>query len=246
MKIDTSIFVITTETHPPVTERIFNLFTMVHDEVVFALGAKVHEAAGTEEEKLAFLQRMVPRDALSCQIFSFPHSPGMVALPGTDLTGLPADLFERAYTQTGQVIDLFEPVLSLLNASETPLFCLTTVRNGRPINDDGPIYEGGSEEADRAYRHQVLLDKLARTSADLLRKTYLTQGKFALCLVADPTVGDPMNHKLVAVSEEQMTGRTPAEIRALELLSSYDPENEAVVFFAESNDACCIKMISNA
>lgn len=219
---------------------------MVHDEVVFALGAKVHEVAGTEEEKLAFLQRMVPRDALSCQIFSFPHSPGMVALPGTDLTGIPADFFEREYTQTGRVIDLFEPVLSLLNASEAPLFCLTTVKNGRPVNDDGPIYEGGREETDRAYRRQVLLDKVARTAAGLLRETYRSQGKFALCLVADPTVADPMNHKLVAVSEEQMTGRTPAEVRALELLSSHDPENEAVVFFAESDDACCIKLMRDA
>jgi hypothetical protein len=197
----------------------------------------VHERAGTEEEKLAFLQRMVPRDALSREIFSFPHSPGMVALPGTDLTGLPADLFARAYTQTGRVIDLFEPVLSLLNASQAPLFCLTTVKNGRPVNDDGPIYEGGSEETDRAYRRQVLLDKLARTAACLLRETYRTQGKFALCLVADPTVADPMNHKLVAVSEEQMTGLTPTEVKIMGLLSSYDPENEAVVFFSEDGDA---------
>lgn len=243
MKTTAPICVITTEAHPPVTERIFNLFTMVHDEVVFALGAKVHEVAGTEEEKLAFLQRMVPRDALSCEIFSFPHSPGMVALPGTDLTGLPADFFARAYTQTGRVIELFEPVLSLLNASEAPLFCLTTVKNGRPVNDDGPIYEGDSEETDRAYRRQVLLDKVARTSAGLLRETYRTQGKFSLCLMPDPKLSDPMNHKLVVIPEQQITGLTPAEAKALEWLSAYDPENEAVVFFAEGDDVHCIKLM---
>lgn len=246
MKINTPICVIATETHPPVTERIFNLFTMVHDEVVFALGAKAHEVVGTEGEKLAFLQRMVPRDALTCKTFGFPHSPGMVALPGTDLTGIPADFFEREYTQTGRVIDLFEPVLSLLNASEAPLFCLTTVRNGRTVNDDGPIYEGGSEETDRAYRRQVLLDKVARTSADLLRETCRTRGKFALCLVADPKVEDPMNHKMLVILERQMTGLTPAEVRTLELLSSYDPENEAVVFFDESDDVYCIKLMPDA
>ncbi len=224
------------------TERIFNLFTMVHDEVVFALGAKVHEVAGAEEEKLAFLQRMVPRDALTCKLFGFPHSAGMVALPGTDITGLPADLFAHAYTQTGRVIDLFEPVLSLLDASEAPLFCLTTVRNGRPVNDDGPIYEGGSDQADRTFRQRLLLDKLASSSAQILRETYRNQGKFALCLVAAPTVADPLNHKLVVVPEQQITGLTPGEVSTMELLSSYDPENEAVVFFSEGGDVHLLKL----
>lgn len=242
MKTNTSSTNIPTEGTSSVTERIFNLFTLVHDGVVFAIGAQVHDVAGSEEEKMAFLQRMVPRDALTCERFSFPHSPGMVPLPGTDLTGVPEDIFVRQFTLTGRALDLFEPALTLHNASEAPLFCLTTVRNGRPVNDDGPIYEGGSEEADRAWRHQWLADRVARTASRKLRDLYRKEGKFAVCMVAEPTVEDPLNHKMLKAPENRMRSSVPEEAKALELLSTCDPENEVVVFFSQGGDAHLIKL----
>ena len=92
----------------PVQEPLFNLFVYVHGEHVVALGANVHEVDEDEATCLAFLQQMVPRDALMAPRYTFPPSEVTETLPcGT--VGLPVGHYEILKMQ-GQVLDLFEPI----------------------------------------------------------------------------------------------------------------------------------------
>ena len=105
-------------------EKIFNLFYFVRTGAIVELGAVVHEHAGTDSQKNAFLQTAVIRD--------FPHSK-RYPLPKV-FSGLTTDGF-FALTRLGRHLEVFVQVFDEFDAPARPLCCVT------PIVDDQPMID---------------------------------------------------------------------------------------------------------
>ena len=204
----------------------------VHGQHVVALGVNVHEVEGDEATCLAFLQSMVPRDALTAPRYTFPPSDATEMLPcGT--VGLPVRHFE-AMKMSGQVLDLFEPIFQHYNAPEAPLMCVTTVRDGVPVNDVGPIYEGGTPQSDQKFRHKVFLSRLLKNMVGLVHSTVQQEGRGVFLLLPDPKTLDPENRKLIYLKQEDCTEPGPDWDEIRHFLSEYDPQAQAIFIFKDT------------
>jgi hypothetical protein len=212
-------------------EPIFNLFVFIHNDHVVALGAGVHEIEADDETCLAFLLSMVPQDALTSSRYTFPPSEAMETLPCGTL-GLPVHHYEFTRA-SGHVLSLFEPILKRYNAPETPLFCLTTVQNGTPMNELGPIYEGGSKESDRKLRHKITLSKLLEQKSVMLLSTARQNGRGVFVLLPDPHVLAPENRQLKYLKEKDCVRSSSTWDKLATFVSAYDPETEGVFLFQD-------------
>ena len=116
-------------------EKIFNLFMFVKNEIVVGLGARCHQADGSDREKLEFLQRQVRHDLPGAQRFPMPTRYHLVFPDGRTGTGIQY----QSYQQLAQIqrhLDMFEEVFTHFGASDNSLICIT------PIVDDKPKIEG--------------------------------------------------------------------------------------------------------
>ena len=226
----------------PMPEPIFNLFAYVHGEHVVALGAKVRKVDEDEATCLALLQGLVPPDALTATRYTFPPSEATETLPcGT--VGLPVRHYE-AMKMSGQLLDLFEPIFRQFDAPEAPLMCVTTVQDGVPINDDGPIYEGGTKESDRRFRHKVVLSKILTEKSELLRSTVRERGRGVFGLAPNPQALDFENREIVYLTENVCCEHGPLWDDIRTALSVYDPETQGIFVFGgpDGGDVYCTKI----
>lgn len=211
------------------TQTGFNLFAFLHGEDVYALGAKRHDEDLTEAEMLAFLQMAVPHDAIAAyrqgfKVASYTTelSDGTVALPG--------HLFGKLQ-RTGQVLGLFEGIFQRFNAPEDPLVCLTIVRDGVPVNDDGPIYHGGSEESDTRFRHLYFAEQHAATLAHLAQTQYGNHGRGAVVAMANPKPCDPEYRDVTFLPIASCHLTEPVWNDVRRLVELYDPVTQMVMVF---------------
>lgn len=215
------------------TNTLFNLFVYVHGTHVVALGAQVRQVDADDDTCLALLQKMVPQDALTATRYTFPASGATELLPcGT--VGLPVRNYE-AMKMSGQALELFEPIFQQHHAEEAPLLCLTTVQDGTPINDDGPIYEGGTKESDRRFRHRVFLSKLLATQSGTLQAVAREKGRGFFILWPDPQTLDPENRKIAYLKDHDCTDSGPVWDDIRELLSIYDAETQGIFLFKDAH-----------
>lgn len=116
-------------------ERLFNLFVFVDDGIIRELGAATHDRAGTDQEKLKFLQAQVSTDFSATRRFPVPSRYILVKPGAADDAGLQYRAFQ-ALTQSGRHLEVFEEVFAALEGPDNPLFCITPVVNGEPKADD--------------------------------------------------------------------------------------------------------------
>jgi hypothetical protein len=218
-----------TQAHTTKLQTGFNLFAFLHGEDVYALGGARHDEELSEAEMLAFLQMAVPHDAISAyrQGFNAAHyttelSDGTVAIPGR--------LFGRLQ-QTGQVLSLFEGIFRRLDAPEDPLICLTIVRDGIPVNDDGPIYHNGSKESDTRFRHLFFAEQHATTLAHLAQTQYGNHGRGAVVAMANPKPSDPEYRNVTFLPVAQCNLTEPVWNDVRRLVDLYDPVTQMVIVF---------------
>lgn len=111
-------------------ERVFNLFYFARADIIEELGAVVHEADGTDEEKAMFLQSLVDTDYKTCRRFPVPQkvSPSGARVP------LSVQSY-NALLRLGRDLELFEEIFDDLGAGATPLYCVTGIIDGKPKID---------------------------------------------------------------------------------------------------------------
>ena len=69
-------------------EKVFNLFLFVEDDIIIGLGGRCHQAEGSDQEKLAFLQRQVNHDLRGAERFPMPMRYHLVFPDGRTGTGI--------------------------------------------------------------------------------------------------------------------------------------------------------------
>ncbi len=112
------------------TEKTFNLFIFVKNDIIYELGVVVHEQEGTDREKLAFLQSQAITDLKKAIRLLIP-SRYLIEdeATGETINALKYEKF-RKLTQMNLHTQVFEEIFQSFNASQTPLFCLTPVIDG--------------------------------------------------------------------------------------------------------------------
>jgi len=116
-------------------EKIFNLFLFINDDIIQQLGVVSHECDGTDEQKTKFLQSQVDIDLPNAQVHPVPQR--YVMNNGTS-ESIPGQISYDGYQQLkvlGRQLDFFEDIFKLEGALDTPLVCITPVRDGKPAFD---------------------------------------------------------------------------------------------------------------
>jgi hypothetical protein len=112
------------------TEKTFNLFVFVEDDIIHELGVVVHEQEGTDQEKIAFLRSQAVADFKKAIRFLIPNR----FLIENEATGerINALKYEklRILMKMNLHMEVFEEIFQSLNASTTPLCCMTPVVEG--------------------------------------------------------------------------------------------------------------------
>jgi len=129
------------------------------------------------------------------------------------------------------VMELVGPVFHQPNAPEAPIMSVTTVQDGEPINDDDPIYEGGTAESDRRFRHKVFRSSIFSERTELLRNAVRDQGRRVFGSVPDPQTLDHENRKIVCLKDDDLAQQGPVSDNIRKFLYVYDPETLIVFFF---------------
>jgi hypothetical protein len=100
------------------TEPIYNLFLIGDESHITHVGVQVHEADGNDADKIAVLRNSVNEDLVSAQRFPLKT---------------PRLWDEHRKSERGnRELELFEQVLTHVNASATPLTVITPIVNGSP------------------------------------------------------------------------------------------------------------------
>ena len=114
-------------------EKLFNLFLFVMGDIIHEIGAVCHEQAGSDAQKLAFLQSQVATDFPAAKRYPVPDR---YILAGDRGAAVPGGLRYQSYLQLtamGRQTEFFEEVFQDLGAPENPLMCVTPIVNGQPM-----------------------------------------------------------------------------------------------------------------
>jgi hypothetical protein len=113
------------------SEKVFNLFLFVENDIIVGLGARCHEAHGSDREKLSFLHRQVKHDPTAAIRFPVPRRYQLVFPDGTTGTGLQYQSYQTL-AMLQRYLDLFEDIFTHFQASDSPLMCITPIVAGEP------------------------------------------------------------------------------------------------------------------
>lgn len=118
-------------------ERIFNVFLYIResDDIISELGVVVHERAGPDADKLAYLQEKVRGDFRIARRFKLPRECVYVAPDGTKTERCFSYAGFAALQQANQHMQVFEQMFSAIDAGRTPLMCITPILDGVPRID---------------------------------------------------------------------------------------------------------------
>ena len=211
----------------------FNLFAFLNGENVYAIGGVKHEIYADDETARRLLPKTVPIDALSAIREKVLAGEEMVSLEdGTP--AIPGEIF-RVLHHAGKAHLLFESLLQTLGAPEEPLFCLTLVRDGVPINDDGPIYEGGTLESDRELRREYFINRNLLSLGELNLEMFARKGPGAILITASPKPADFEHRDIVYVSETDCNRPAPVWAAVRRNLAEYNPATQMVLVLDETD-----------
>jgi hypothetical protein len=114
-------------------EKLSNLFLFVMGDITHEIGAVCHEQAGSDAEKLAFLQSQVATDFPAAKRYSVPDRYLLAGDGGAAVSG---GLRYQSYLQLaamGRQAEFFEEVFQELGAPKNPLMCVTPIVYGKPM-----------------------------------------------------------------------------------------------------------------
>ena len=122
-------------THLIMPERIFNLFLEIKDGMIFELGAVFHKMDGSDEVKLAFLQRQVQSDLQVARRYPIPKRYWVI--DGENLHKTSALNYDTyiALSQEGKHLEVFEEIFEDMHAPADPLVVITPIVDGSPKVD---------------------------------------------------------------------------------------------------------------
>ena len=116
-------------------EKVFNLYLFMKSssilpDLIRELGAVAHDCDGTDDAKIAFLQKHAEDDLKAAQRFPLPKRYTLVsATTAATQTGLAYSGYERL-VQSGRYLEVFEEVFQAMNGPADPLIWITPVVDG--------------------------------------------------------------------------------------------------------------------
>lgn len=116
-------------------EKIFNCFIYTDGEIISQLGVAVHEMDGSDEEKIAFLKNSVSSDCLIADIANVRSC----SIGTSD--GIFKYSSYMALVRAGRSMEVFEQFFTRHDGPKNPLFCITSIVNGKPQVDVMHGYE---------------------------------------------------------------------------------------------------------
>lgn len=208
----------------------FNLFAYMYGDDVYALGGVRHDQKLSERDLYLLLNAAVPYDAITAYRQGFKAAEYTTELPdGT--VALPGRIFKELQ-RTGRVMELFDGIFRRLGALQNPVvYCFTLVRDGVPVNKDGPIYCGDNEEFDTQFRHRVFIRQNGVVLGHIARTKYQEHGRGAVVAVSDPQPSDPEYREVRFLPLEKchLGERVWTDVRRE--VNDYNPDAEMVVVF---------------
>ena len=116
-------------------ERIFNLFLEVKEQTIYELGAVCHNAGGSDQTKLAFLQRNVLADLPRAKRYPIPERYRIVDREtGHHASSMSYESY-LTLSELGKHLEVFEEIFADLKGPANPLMCITPIIDGKPQID---------------------------------------------------------------------------------------------------------------
>jgi hypothetical protein len=111
------------------TETIFNIFPICNDDIISAIGFRVHELAGTDEEKINFLLSRVETDVKEMAYIKISDNFKVILPTGEEVAGVTKERFNNLlHNGTEQI--LYEPIFQIFDAPQSPLSVSTMFVDG--------------------------------------------------------------------------------------------------------------------
>ena len=110
-------------------EKIFNIFPVFEDQLLTRIGFRVHEMAGTDEQKIEFLRSRVKPDHKEMALIDMPEIFKVKLPDGTEVKSLTHERFNMLLNNGTEGI-LYEPIFKLFEAPINPLRVSTPIADG--------------------------------------------------------------------------------------------------------------------
>lgn len=110
-------------------EIIFNIFPICNSDIVSEIGFRVHEYAGTDDDKIKFLLSRVEQDVKEMAFIKVSSDFKVQVANGQEVIGLTHERYNNLLHNGTDGI-LYEPIFQLFNAPQTPLSVSTMVVDG--------------------------------------------------------------------------------------------------------------------
>lgn len=148
-------------------ETIFNIFPIYKNEVISKVGYKAHTISGTDEEKVQYLKAQIESDMQQLYYATIPSTFTVKRGGKEPVVGISLDNYNNLLLNSTNAV-LFEEVFALHNCSNTPLFVVTLLVDGK-INVDESIkgsetpktefVKGIKEEIPKSFIDEYFTDK---------------------------------------------------------------------------------------
>jgi hypothetical protein len=212
-------------------EKIFNLFLYISENVIWQIGAAVYEFNGTEDEQIAFLLENAEVDAPRAPRYSVPAHFKMLDGTGVEHIAIPPNAWELI-VESGRQLEVFEELLERLEASETPLYCLTPVVDGVPITGAPANHLNTEEDVDdKRSRHTTFLQDQYIQLAAFGWDSHSESGRGAL--VIQP--GEQEGVQISYLNDPQLRLNGFSD-ELLQMVANYNPQTEFVVSIIEPEE----------
>ena len=116
-------------------EKVFNLFLFVVHGLICEIGAVCHLHAGTDANKIAFLQAQAMADYSNAKRYTVPDR-YIVVTDGIEISNRLTYAGYLRLSQAGRHTEVFDEAFQDFGASSSPLICITPVVDGSPRVDE--------------------------------------------------------------------------------------------------------------
>lgn len=178
------------------TEKIINIFPIFEDQILTRIGFRVHEACGTDEEKIEFLKSRIDNDIKEMAVTFLPDNFTVKLSGGATVPGLTLERYNSLlYNGTDGI--LYEGIFQAFDFPSSPLQIATPIVDGAIKFDKSlnfkpeakaPFTTKVHEEITKHYLEEfiteegfALVDLIDKDFFGAIRLTY-NEGQFVSCL----------------------------------------------------------------
>lgn len=112
------------------TEVIFNIFPVCNNDIITAIGFRVHEHGGSDQEKIDFLLSRIEIDVKEMAFIEVIESFKVKLADGKEVNGITHERYNNLLHNGTEGI-LYEPIFQLFEAPKHPLSVSTMFVNGK-------------------------------------------------------------------------------------------------------------------